>query len=46
VPAATLAHVDRVMASFEDYCTVTRSVASAVPVHLRVFDSSGAQLKP
>jgi organic hydroperoxide reductase OsmC/OhrA len=45
VPAASLEHLDRVLASFESYCTVTRSVAAAIPVQLRVFDAEGAQLK-
>lgn len=45
VPAAQLDHVERVMASFEDYCTVTQSVAAAVPVSLRVTDSAGTVLK-
>lgn len=45
VPAASLEHLDRVLASFEDYCTVTRSVAAGIPVTVRVYDSTGAQLK-
>lgn len=45
VPAARLEHLERVLASFEAYCTVTQSVAAAVPVKLSVFDSLGAQLK-
>ncbi|ODV10927.1 MAG: peroxiredoxin [Rubrivivax sp. SCN 70-15] len=45
VPAARLEHLDRVLASFEAYCTVTQSVAVAIPVSLSVFDSLGAQLK-
>lgn len=44
-PAAELAHLQRVLDSFEDYCTVTQSVAPAIPVTLRVLDSSGAVLK-
>ncbi|MDI4633581.1 OsmC family protein [Pelomonas sp. V22] len=45
VPAASLQHLDRVLASFEDYCTVTRSVAAGIPVTVSVYDSTGAQLK-
>jgi uncharacterized OsmC-like protein len=45
VPAAQLPHVERVLASFEDYCTVTQSIVAAVPVSLRVLDSTGAVLK-
>lgn len=45
VPAATLQHLDRVLASFEAYCTVTQTVGAAVPITVEVFDSTGAQLK-
>lgn len=45
VPASALEHLDRVLATFETYCTVTQSVRSAIPVSLHIFDSSGAQLK-
>lgn len=45
VPAATLQHLDRVLATFESYCTVTQSVKAAIPVTLQVFDSTGVQLK-
>lgn len=43
--AADLAHLQRVLDSFEDYCTVTQSVAPAVPVTLRVLDNTGTVLK-
>jgi len=46
VAAATLEHLDRVLDSFEDYCTVTRSVAGAIDVKVRVVDALGAVLKP
>ncbi len=45
VAAGSLQHLDRVLASFEDYCTVTRSVAAGIPVTVQVYDSTGAQLK-
>lgn len=45
VPAARLEHLDRVLASFEAYCTVTQSVHAAVPVTTRVFDADGVALK-
>lgn len=45
VPAAQLAHLDRALAQFEDFCTVTQSVSAAIPVTLHVFDSTGVQLK-
>jgi len=45
VPAAQLEHLDRVLGSFEGFCTVTQSVRAAIPVTVQVFDSLGAQLK-
>lgn len=45
VPAAALEHLDRVLASFEQYCTVTQSVAQGFPVEIQVFDATGARLK-
>jgi uncharacterized OsmC-like protein len=45
VPAAALAHLDRVLAGFEDFCTVTGSVRAGIPVTVQVFDATGAQLK-
>jgi uncharacterized OsmC-like protein len=45
VPAAALERMDRVLPSFEAYCTVTQSVAAAIPVEVQVFDSTGARLK-
>ena len=44
-PAAELAHLQRVLDSFEDFCTVTQSVAPAIPVSLRVLDSAGVVVK-
>lgn len=46
VPAAHLQQLDRVLNSFEAYCTVTQSVATAIPVAVEVFDSEGLRLKP
>jgi uncharacterized OsmC-like protein len=45
VPAASLQHLDRVLAGFEAYCTVTQSVAGAIPVAVSVVDSQGQVLK-
>lgn len=45
VPAAGLAHLDRVLAGFEAYCTVTQSVAGAIPVAVQVRDADGTLLK-
>lgn len=46
VPAAQLQHLERVLDTFEAYCTVTQSVAAAVAVELEVVDSEGRRLKP
>lgn len=45
VPAAQLEHLQRVLDTFEAYCTVTQSVAAGIPVELQVFDATGARLK-
>lgn len=45
VPAAALQNLERVLNSFEGYCTVTQSVAAAIPVSVQVVDALGAQLK-
>ena len=45
VPAAQLNHLQRVLDTFEQYCTVTQTVGAAVPIALRVFDSNGQPLK-
>jgi uncharacterized OsmC-like protein len=45
VPAGAIEHLDRALATFEDFCTVTASVREAIPVEVRVFDSEGTRLK-
>jgi len=45
VPAEAVEHLERVLGSFEDFCTVTGSVRAAIPVTVQVFDAHGAQLK-
>jgi uncharacterized OsmC-like protein len=45
VPGDTLEHLERVLASFELYCTVTQSVGQGIPVEVQVFDAHGNQLK-
>lgn len=45
VPAAQLQHLDRVLAQFEAFCTVTQSVGQGIPVTVKVMDSEGATLK-
>lgn len=44
-PAEAIEHLDRILGSFEDFCTVTGSVRTAIPVEVQVFDAHGAQLK-
>lgn len=45
VTADALPHLERVLAGFEDFCTVTGSVRAAFPVTVQVFDAAGVQLK-
>ncbi len=45
VPAEALEHLERVLTSFETYCTVTQSIAQGVPVRVTVLDAQGAVLK-
>ena len=44
VPAAQIENLQRVLDSFETYCTVTQSVRAAIPVTGEVVDSLGARL--
>jgi uncharacterized OsmC-like protein len=37
--------LDRILAQFEDFCVVTQSVRSAIPVEVRVLDKDGLLLK-
>lgn len=45
VPAEALEHLERVLTSFETYCTVTQSIAQGLPVQVSVVDAQGAVLK-
>lgn len=45
VPAAQLDKLQRVLDSFESYCTVTQSVAQGIAITTRVVDADGAVLK-
>jgi uncharacterized OsmC-like protein len=45
VPAASLAHLERVLEQFEAYCTVTQSVGQGIPIAIEVFDATGQKLK-
>lgn len=44
-PAGEIAHLDRALAQFEDFCTVTQSVRGSIDVRLAVFDSAGQQVR-
>lgn len=45
VPASQLEHLDRVLSQFEAFCTVTQSVGQGIPIEIKVFDATGAQVK-
>ena len=45
VAGESITHLERVLASFEDYCTVTGSVRAAVTLEVQVVDSTGKRLK-
>ncbi|QHE86122.1 OsmC family protein [Hydrogenophaga sp. BPS33] len=44
VAASSLLHLDRALAQFETFCTVTQSVRQAIPVRVTVVDTEGANL--
>ncbi len=45
VPGEALEHLERVLTTFESYCTVTQSIANGIPVRVQVIDAQGAVLK-
>jgi uncharacterized OsmC-like protein len=45
VPAGQLEHLDRVLETFEQYCTVTQSVGQGIAIQTQVFDATGVRLK-
>ena len=45
VPASSLEHLDRVLSTFEGYCTVTQSVGQGIAVVVEVVDALGQRLK-
>jgi organic hydroperoxide reductase OsmC/OhrA len=45
VPGANLQHLDRALAQFEEFCTVSQSVRQGIPVNIEVYDSVGERLK-
>ncbi len=44
VAANAITSLDRIIAQFEDFCVVTQSVRSAIPVAVRVLDVDGTLL--
>jgi organic hydroperoxide reductase OsmC/OhrA len=42
----TLENLDRVLAQFQEFCTVSSSVSAGIPVNVFVIDSSKKQLYP
>jgi uncharacterized OsmC-like protein len=45
VPGQQVEHLDRVLAQFEDFCTVTQSVGQGIVVSVEVWDAAGLRLK-
>lgn len=43
--AAQLEHMDRILSQFENFCTVSESVKSGIPVKVSVSDRAGTPLK-
>ncbi|PKO68559.1 MAG: peroxiredoxin [Betaproteobacteria bacterium HGW-Betaproteobacteria-16] len=44
VAASALEHLERALAQFEEFCTVTQSVRQAIPVRVTVVDAEGVTL--
>ncbi|MDE2275857.1 MAG: OsmC family peroxiredoxin, partial [Burkholderiales bacterium] len=45
VAAAALPRLDRALAQFEAFCSVTESVRAAFPVEVQVFDGDGQRVR-
>lgn len=45
VAGTSLEHLDRVLAQFESFCTVTQSVGEGIAVSVEVWDAAGLRLK-
>lgn len=43
--AVDLAHLDRVLAQFEEFCTVSMSVREGIPIDVSVCDGGGLRVK-
>lgn len=46
VPGGSLENLDRVLAQFQEFCTVSSSVSAGIPVNVFVIDSLKKQLYP
>jgi organic hydroperoxide reductase OsmC/OhrA len=46
VSGRTLDNLDRVLAQFQDFCTVSSSVSLGIPVNVTVIDSDNTKLYP
>ena len=44
-PAASIEHLDRALAQFEDFCTVAQSVGQGIPIAVSVYDGAGVRIK-
>lgn len=44
-PGSAVEHLDRILAQFEDFCTVSQSVRSGIPIQVHVLDGDGQTLK-
>lgn len=44
-PAQEIEHLDRILGQFEDFCTVSQSIQSGVPIQVHVTDGTGAAIK-
>ena len=42
--AASIAHFDRCLQQFEDFCVVTDSIRQGIPVRVQVLDSAGRKV--
>ncbi len=45
-PAAEIERLDRVLAQFEEFCTVSMSVQQGIALSIQVRDAQGQRLKP
>lgn len=44
-PGAEVEHLQRILAQFEEFCTVSMSVRQGIAIDVRVLDGTGAPLK-